>query len=233
MTEIYDKAQSILQDIDDAKTLVTRQSDEIQQKLDEIESSTIEVRDEAEGDEWMFLVKWASENSIDSAYDLQHYDEASALYSDLESYYTTDVDEISSALDLKEQWNESRELEGLDVSEIEGMVRAHRDSEARLVKFINEQRANTGLPIIEDMDSAVELVLDTYKPHEDSPNAIVDALIASLTAFNSLMNEIKSQGIEIVLASNDTPTPDTGNGVSNTATVDTDSANTNTEQPSV
>ena len=82
--------------------------------------------------------------------------------------------------------------------------------------------------MLEDLDSAVEYIRDTWPTR--SPN-IVAALQLCVESFNTLLKEMKDSGVSLnIIGTQDSRGE---NGVSNQATVDTDSANSDTEQPSV
>jgi hypothetical protein len=227
MTDINDTADNILYEVESVRSILASYAGDIDTKLELMEGYATEIKDADENSDFKWLKDWAEENDVDCESDLSHYNDASYLWNELESYYTTDLDDIQSALTLKEEWDNSN-LSGEDVEDVELEIGAYREAENRLLDFVNEGRANKSLHKLEDIDSAVEYIRDT--PATSSPN-IVTALQLCVESFNVLLKEMKDSGVSLnIIGTQDSHGE---NGAPNQATVDTDSANSDTEQPSV
>jgi len=224
MTDINDTADNILYEVESVRSILASYAGDIDTKLELMEGYATEIRDADENSDFKWLKDWAEENDLDCESDLSHYNEASDLWNELESYHTTDLDDIQSALTLKEEWDSSS-LSGEDVEDVEAEINTYREAESRLLDCMNENRT---IGMLEDLDSAVEYIRDTWPTR--SPN-IVAALQLCVESFNTLLKEMKDSGVSLnIIGTQDSRGE---NGVSNQATVDTDSANSDTEQPSV
>jgi len=225
MSDIEDSANNIISELEVINQVVANFKEDMDRRLGDVESYTDSIRNEEADNQYKWLIEWAEENSVDCASDLEHYNDASYLYNELDSYYSTDVEEISSALTLKEEWDSS-DFGGEDVEDISAEIGIYREAEHRLLNYINDNRA-AGLPCLEDLDSAVEYIRDTPATNNSK---IVAALQLCVDSFKALLKEMTSSGVSLDISS--TQEVNSDSSVQTEATVDNGSANNNAEQPS-